>query len=81
MSDIYPIGKNGRLSRSLLKFSYFLGNAYRTLAEVKDKAENCQRAIKAYEEALRVFTKEEFPEIYSLVANNFKNLLDFCRGK
>lgn len=28
------------------------------------KSGNWERAIKAYEEALKVFTEEEFPEIY-----------------
>jgi len=55
-----------------------LGTAYRTLGEVEAKAENCKKAIKAYEEALKVFTKEEFPEIYLLVKSNLRKLLDFC---
>ena len=40
-----------------------LGNAYRTLAEVEDKAENCQKAIKACEEALKVSTLDSSPWI------------------
>ena len=58
-----------------------LGNAYSTLAEVEAKAANCKLAIKAYEEALKVFTKEEFPEIYPLVEQNLRNVVNFCRGE
>jgi hypothetical protein len=57
-----------------------LGNTYRALAEVGAKAENCKKAIKAYEEALKVFTVKELPEIYSLVKQNLRRLLNFCRG-
>lgn len=35
-----------------------------TLAKVEDKAGNCNKAIQAFKEALRVYTKEEFPEVY-----------------
>ncbi|GAH38147.1 unnamed protein product, partial [marine sediment metagenome] len=38
-----------------------LGNAYKTLAEVKDKETNCLKAIEACEEALRVFTENIYP--------------------
>jgi len=47
-----------------------LGNAYRTLAEVEDKAENCKRAIKAHEESLIVFTLERSPRDYAATQNN-----------
>jgi tetratricopeptide (TPR) repeat protein len=66
-----------------------LGNAYNTLAEVEDKAdlaevedkaENSKRAIEAYEEALKVFTESEYPEIFPLVERNLKILRDFCSG-
>ncbi|MEM2930854.1 MAG: tetratricopeptide repeat protein, partial [Thermoproteota archaeon] len=56
-----------------------LGNAYRTLAEVEDKAENCKKAIKAYEEALKIFTEKEFPETHHLVKLNLEKLLSFCK--
>jgi hypothetical protein len=55
-----------------------LGDAYCTLAEVEDKSENCRRAIEAYREALKVFTKEEFPEIHPGVERNLKIILDLC---
>jgi len=58
-----------------------LGNAYRTLAEVEARAENCKKAIKAYEKALKIYTKEEFPETYQLVERNLGKVLDFCKGE
>jgi len=58
-----------------------LGNAYSTLAEVEHKADNCKRAIEAYKQALKVFTKEEFPEAYRMVERNLRTLLDFCGGE
>ena len=54
-----------------------LGNAYRTLAEVEDKAGNCEKAVKAYDESLKVFTKEKFPEVYPVIESNRRRLLDF----
>jgi len=51
---------------------YNLGNAYQTLAEVEDKAGNYNKAIQAFQEVLRVYTKEEFPEIYRIIEENIK---------
>ena len=47
-----------------------LGTAYRTLAEVEQRRENCRRAIEAHEEALRVHTLEDFPMRYGGTQNN-----------
>ncbi len=47
-----------------------LGVAYKTLAEVVDKAANCGQAIAAYEEALKVYTPDRFPVEYSKMQNN-----------
>ena len=47
-----------------------LGSAYRTLAEVENKAENCKISIKALEEALKVKTLERFPMDYAMAQNN-----------
>ena len=55
-----------------------LGSAYRTLAEVENKAENCKKAIKAYRAALEVFTADNFPEANRLVQDNLTALFDFC---
>ncbi|MDH7490718.1 MAG: hypothetical protein QHH80_14590, partial [Anaerolineae bacterium] len=43
---------------------------YRTLAEIQDKAQNCSRAIQAYEQALRVYTLDRFPMDYAMTQNN-----------
>ncbi len=40
-----------------------IGNAYRTLAEVEDKALNCKKAIEACQNALKIITVEQFPMI------------------
>jgi len=50
-----------------------LGNAYWTLAEVEDKANNCRAAISAYEEALTIYTKDAFPMQYAATQNNVGN--------
>jgi len=56
-------------------------NAYRTLAEIEAKAENCKKAIEAYEGAIKVFTKEDFPDIYQLVEKNLQKLFNYWKGK
>jgi len=53
-----------------------LGAAYGTLAEVEDKAGNCNKAIQAFKEALSVYTKEEFPEVYRIIEENIKNVYE-----
>jgi tetratricopeptide (TPR) repeat protein len=47
-----------------------LGTAYRTLAEVEDKAANCQKAIAAFEVALTVRTRERFPMEFGTTQSN-----------
>ncbi|MBD3191208.1 MAG: tetratricopeptide repeat protein, partial [Candidatus Heimdallarchaeota archaeon] len=47
-----------------------LGLAYRNLGEVEDKAKNCQKAIEAFQEALKVRTLEELPQDYAMTQNN-----------
>jgi tetratricopeptide (TPR) repeat protein len=47
-----------------------LGNDYRTLAEVEDKASNCKNAINAYKQALLIRTLEKFPMDYARTQNN-----------
>ncbi len=57
-----------------------LGTAYRTLAEVEEKAENCRRPIRAFEEALKVYTEHDFPQMYGLEERNLRHALDgVCR--
>jgi len=40
---------------------------------VENKAENCKKAIKAFEEALKVYTPERFPMDYAMTQNNLGN--------
>ncbi|MCK4225241.1 MAG: hypothetical protein KAX39_08665, partial [candidate division Zixibacteria bacterium] len=58
-----------------------LGNAYRTLAEVESKSENCKLAIGAYEEALGVYTEKNFPQVHQLIMGNLVSLRAFCEGE
>jgi hypothetical protein len=46
-----------------------------------EKAAYMKIAIKAYEEAIKIYTKEEFPEIYPLVELSLRKVLDFCEGE
>jgi hypothetical protein len=57
-----------------------LGTAYRTLGEVEEKAENCKKAIMAYQEALRVYNKQEYPQQYAGVSSNLKIVEDLYEG-
>ncbi|MEK7354520.1 MAG: tetratricopeptide repeat protein, partial [Chloroflexota bacterium] len=41
-----------------------------TLAEVENKAENCKKAISAYEAALTIYTLKGFPMQYAMTQNN-----------
>jgi len=50
-----------------------LGIAYRTLAQVEDKANNCRAAITACEEALTIRTRDAFPMDYAMTQNNLGN--------
>jgi hypothetical protein len=43
---------------------------YSTLAEVRDREENCKKAIVAFQEALRVHTLERLPMQYAMTQNN-----------
>ena len=47
-----------------------LGAAYKMLAEIEAKTENCKKAIAAFEEALKVYTLERFPTDYAMTQNN-----------
>ena len=57
-----------------------LGNEYGKLARAEEKAENCKKAINAFEEALKIFMMEEFPEHYESVERDLKLLHVFCDG-
>jgi hypothetical protein len=58
-----------------------LGNAYWTLAEEEAKADNCKRARAAFQEALKVYSKEELPLDYQMVQDNLRGLRSFCEGE
>jgi tetratricopeptide (TPR) repeat protein len=47
-----------------------LGNTYVDLSEVRDAEENLRKAIKAYQEALTIYTKENYPLDYAMTQNN-----------
>src|SRR5574341_1433767 len=47
-----------------------LGNAYSSLAEMRDKEPNIRRTINAYQEALKIFTVERYPSEHATVQNN-----------
>ncbi|MCF2144096.1 MAG: DUF4062 domain-containing protein, partial [Candidatus Heimdallarchaeota archaeon] len=47
--------------------------AYGTLAEVENPRANCQKAIEAYEEALKVFGPETYPQAYARTQLNLRN--------
>ena len=51
---------------------YNLGNAYSTLAEVENKAENCKKAITAYNESLRVYIKYKLLYQCKMIQNNLE---------
>jgi tetratricopeptide (TPR) repeat protein len=46
------------------------GDTHWQLSQYQDKAENCKKAIGAYEEALKVYTLERFPMDYAMTQNN-----------
>ncbi|KAA0001524.1 MAG: tetratricopeptide repeat protein, partial [Thermoplasmata archaeon] len=46
-----------------------IGDIYWKLAQYRDIKENCKKAIKAYEEALNVYTLERFPMDYAMTQN------------
>jgi len=50
-----------------------VGIAYSDLAQVEDYKGNLKRAIRAYKEALKVYTLELYPGQYAMVQNNLAN--------
>nr|MDO8083118.1 DUF4062 domain-containing protein [Candidatus Freyarchaeota archaeon] len=46
-----------------------LGKIYSNISNYKDKAENCKRAIKAYEGALEIFNSHDFPMEHAITQN------------
>jgi hypothetical protein len=56
-----------------------IGNAYSTLAEAEEKAQNCKKATEAYQNALKIFTEESYPLYSETISNNIDILTDFCK--
>lgn len=54
-----------------------LRTAYNTFGEVKNKADNCKKAIKAYEESPKIYIKKEFPVPHEIVKKHYDNALSF----
>jgi len=52
-----------------------IGDCHWSASQYKDKVENCRLAIKAYNEALKILTEEEFPEPHKLVKRNLERTL------
>jgi tetratricopeptide (TPR) repeat protein len=54
---------------------YFrIGDAYWSLSNVRDTELNLKKAIKAYEEALTIQTKKDFPTKYAMIKHNLGNV-------
>ena len=49
-----------------------LGNSYHQLAEYEGKVEKNQKALTAYQEALKVYTMERFPMVYGITQINIQ---------
>ena len=56
-----------------------IGTAYSTLAEVEYKAQNCKKAIEAYQNALKITIVEQFPMDYAMTQNNLDRIINFCK--
>ena len=48
-----------------------------TLAETEEKLDSCRKGIKAFEEALSVFTETDHPDTYELVKSNLDDIMKF----
>ncbi len=48
------------------------GICYSKLAEINNKEENLKKAIRAYEEALKICTVEKYPFYHNLVKSNIE---------
>ena len=44
-----------------------LGKAYLSLSGYEDKTENYHKAIASFDDALKIFTEEKFPENYRML--------------
>jgi len=51
-----------------------LGNAFNLLSKIKNKKKNINKAIDAYKTTLKIFNKDEFPEIFKLINSKIGKL-------
>lgn len=73
-SEIYiRILKFAKDTIIISKTQFNLGNTCMEIAEYKNIVNNCKKAIKAYQEALKVRTLEQFPMQYGMTQNNLGN--------
>ena len=49
-----------------------LGNAYLGLSKVRDRKENLDKAIEAYKEALKIYTRDKYPEYHKMMMTNLE---------
>jgi tetratricopeptide (TPR) repeat protein len=49
-----------------------LGNTYQRLSAVFDEEKNLNLAIKAYKEALKIYTKKKYPQLYEDIRRNMR---------
>ncbi|KKL72845.1 hypothetical protein LCGC14_2080880, partial [marine sediment metagenome] len=54
---------------------------YYTLAKEVNKKDNCEKALNAFQDALSIFSEEEYLEIHSLIIENLDELQDFCKER
>ena len=57
------------------------GVCYYRLANVRDKEENITRAIRAFEEALRIYTVEKYPLYYEIIMSNMRKAKQKIRNE
>jgi tetratricopeptide (TPR) repeat protein len=66
---VLEIETDGALRASSL---FKIGYTYDDFSEIRDTEPNLKKAIKAYEEALAIYTKEDFPIDYAMVRKNLE---------
>ncbi len=56
------------------------GDSYIKIAEKNNKEENLKKAIKAYEEALKIYSVEKYPDYYRSISKKLQNLRKELKG-
>lgn len=57
-----------------------MGLSYTKLASIENAKENLNKAINAYEEALKVYTLKDYPREYAMLQNNIVNIYAILAG-